>query len=74
MNHAAFVARFPEASFIGEDITENEARYFFDNGTDIGVWRQDRRTTCGQGEILDPDTSHIARHYYREKARITRTR
>jgi len=67
VNHIDFSARFPESTQIGCDITDDEVACFFDNGNDVGWWRIDRRSTCGSGEILDIENSHIARLYYREK-------
>ena len=53
MQYPAFVARFPEHSEIGRDITDDRVAVYRDNGHEVGVWRVNRRTTLGTGEVLE---------------------
>ncbi len=69
MNYAEFTARFPESTEIGRDITPEEIVVYRDNGRDIGVWRVNRRTTTGEGEVLDPERAEEARAYFERKGR-----
>ena len=64
MNAVAFNALFPQSSIIGQFIQEETATYFYDNGTSVGMWIVDRRTTCGHGEFVDSENAEIARHFY----------
>jgi len=67
VKYTEFVRRFPEDKEIGRDITEDEVVVFSDNGTDVGAWRMNRRTTEGQGEVLSPNDAEMARHWYRNR-------
>lgn len=69
MNIAEFNARFPFHTRIGTDVQPEHVKYFHDNGTEVGVWNYDRRTTCGSGEILFPDDAAMARHWYKGRSR-----
>lgn len=69
MDRKRFTRRFPEATEIGRDATPDELVVFFDNGKDVGGWRENRRTTTGAGELLGSDDAATARHRYaRSKA------
>jgi hypothetical protein len=65
MNFADFVRRFPEHKEIGRDLTDSELRIFFDNGEEVGAWRENRRTTVGAGEVLGEADAEMARHWCR---------
>jgi hypothetical protein len=67
VNYTEFVQRFPEDKEIGRDITDAELAVYCDNGTDVGIWRQDRRTTCGKGEVLSHADAEMARHWFRTR-------
>ena len=69
MDYGAFVRRFREDQEIGRDLTDDELVVYCDNGTDVGAWRVNRRTTCGRGEILSPDNAEMARCWFRNRDR-----
>ncbi len=64
-----FVVRFPEDTEIGRDVTEGEVAVYCDNGRDVGVWRSNRRTTVGEGEVLSFEQALEARDYFRRQGR-----
>lgn len=74
MNLNEFEERFPAGTQIGVFPSDEFVKYFHDNGTDIGVWIYNRGDTTGRGEILDPENSHIARHFYRQRQNQGRER
>ncbi len=67
MNYTEFVRRFPEEKEIGRDITDDELVVYCDNENEVGTWRQDRRTTCGKGEVLSHADAEMARHWFRNR-------
>ena len=67
MNWLKFRATFPESGLFGYDLNDDEAVSYFWNGTDVGCWRVDRRTTIGRGDILSAENAEIARDYYKDK-------
>ena len=74
MDYLEFTRRFREDQEIGRDITDTHLNVLFDNSSAVGVWREDRRTTRGTGEVLDPDNSAMARYWYgREKSSPNRS-
>lgn len=59
-----FLAIFPESSKIGQEPTEpHHWVSYFDNGKDVGIWTENRRTTMGEGEgeILDEENAAACR-------------
>ena len=67
MDYGTFTRRFREEQEIGRDITNHELAVYRDNGAEVGVWREDRRTTQGNGEVLSPDDTHMARYWFAQK-------
>ncbi len=67
MDSPAFNARFPESSEIGREVTDAHIEIYCDSGKEVGLWRIDRRTTQGKGEILGPEDADIARQWYAQK-------
>jgi hypothetical protein len=66
VNYTDFVRRFPENKEIGRDINDEEVVVYCDNGTEVGTWRQNRRTTEGRGEVLSHDNADMARYWFRK--------
>lgn len=64
-----FVVRFPADSEIGRDVTEGEVAVYWDNGRDVGVWRVNRRTTVGEGEVLSFQQALETRAFFRAQGR-----
>ncbi len=64
MNFTEFAERFSEHQEIGRDLTDDQLSIFFDNGQDVGLWREDRRTTIGHGEVLGTQAAAMARHWF----------
>ncbi|AGA31710.1 hypothetical protein [Singulisphaera acidiphila] len=64
MDKKQFFERFPETSVIGRDATPDELVVYFDHNGEVGAWRENRRTTTGEGEILGLDDAAAARHRY----------
>jgi hypothetical protein len=69
MHYPEFARRFRDHQEIGHDLTDTHLLVFYDNGKDVGLWREDRRTTEGAGEVLGPDVAGMARYWYRNGAR-----
>jgi len=67
MNFAEFALRFSEQQEIGRDLTDDQLSIFFDNGHEVGLWREDRRTTIGLGEVLGFEAAAMARFWFRKK-------
>ena len=42
---------------------------FYDNGREVGLWCEDRRTTQGVGRVLGREDSEMARYWYRDVLR-----
>ena len=67
MDFTEFVRQFNEQQEIGRDLTDDELSIFFDNGDEVGLWREDRRTTIGHGEVLGIQAAEMARFWFRKK-------
>jgi hypothetical protein len=65
MDYGEFTRRFREDREIGRDVTDTHLLVFRDNGSEVGLWRQDRATTQGTGEVLSPRDADMARHWCR---------
>jgi len=65
MRSAEFFGRFVHEQEIGRDITETHVSVFYDNGKEVGLWREDRRSTIGAGSVLGTEDAEMARHWYR---------
>lgn len=68
MNIREFESRFPPRSTrMGVDMNRDDEQiwFFYDNGQDVGVWKYDRRSTCGHGEIIQGEDAELARAYYK---------
>jgi len=63
MRSADFFKRFADHHEIGRDITDAELSVFYDNGRDVGLWREQRSTTIGQGEVLSEQDADAARYW-----------
>jgi hypothetical protein len=64
MQYREFARRFRDHQEIGRDSTDTHLLVFYDNGREVGLWREDRRTTQGTGEVLGPDDAEMARYWY----------
>lgn len=72
MNRTEFETRFPpHSTLIGRDDRRDDEQiwYFHDNGNEVGIWKYNRRTTCGVGEIIWGEDAEMARAYYRAESR-----
>jgi hypothetical protein len=65
MHYPEFARRFRDHQEIGRDRTETHLLVFYDNGQEVGLWREDRRTTEGTGEVLGLEDAEMARYWYR---------
>lgn len=65
MRYAEFARRFRDHQEIGREVTDARLLVFYDNGKEVGLWREDRRTTQGTGEVLGPQDAAMARYWYR---------
>jgi hypothetical protein len=74
MDYATFTQHFREDQEIGRDIIGENLIIFRDNGTEVGVWRENRRTTVGQGEILSEPNTYLARLWCDQVARCKSSR
>ena len=74
MRSAEFFKRFAHRQEIGRDVTDDHVSVFYDNGVEVGLWREERRTTVGAGSVLSPRDAEMARHWYGENARKERER
>ena len=63
MQSGEFFERFVDRQEIGRDITETHLSVFYDNGRDVGMWREERATTVGAGSVLAPDDAAMARYW-----------
>ncbi len=64
MQSGDFFKRFADDQEIGRDITDTHVSVFYDNGRDVGMWREERATTVGAGSVLGPDDADMARYWY----------
>jgi len=62
-----FFKRFSDSQEIGRDITDSRLSVFYDNGREVGCWREDRRTTIGKGEVLSEKDAELARYWFQEE-------
>jgi hypothetical protein len=69
MDSSEFFQRFADRQEVGRDLTDTHLSVFYDNGREVGCWREERRTTIGQGEILSEENADIARHWFKQVAR-----
>jgi hypothetical protein len=65
MHYPEFARRFCDHQEIGRDITDTHLLVFYDNGREVGLWRENRRSTEGTGEVLSPGDAEMARFWYR---------
>ena len=65
MRSAEFARRFRDHQEIGREITDTHLLIFYDNHEEVGLWREDRRTTQGTGEVLSQSDAQMARYWYR---------
>jgi hypothetical protein len=61
-----FFNRFSDAQEIGRDTTDSHLSVFYDNGREVGCWREERRTTTGNGEILSEKDAELARFWFQK--------
>jgi hypothetical protein len=64
MDHGEFSKLFGPDQEIGRATTDAQLSVYFDNGAAIGVWRHDRATTHGRGEILSKEEARLARSWF----------
>jgi hypothetical protein len=69
MDYSTFTQHFREDPEIGRDNVGDELIIFRDNGKQVGVWRKNRRTGLGQGEILSEPNAYLARVWCDQIAR-----
>lgn len=69
MHAGEFFKRFAEHQEIGRDLTDTHLSVFYDNGGEVGLWRMERSTTIGQGEVLGEEDAGNARHWCKQSAR-----
>jgi hypothetical protein len=69
MRAADFARRFRDHQEIGREVADTHVLVFYDDGKDVGLWREDRRTTYGTGYILAPQDAEMARFWYRNAVR-----
>jgi hypothetical protein len=69
MLYPEFARRFRDHQEIGRELTDTHLLVFYDNGKDVGLWSEDRRTTQGTGEVLDEEDADMARYWYRNGVR-----
>ena len=67
MDFTEFMRRFNEQQEIGRDLTDDQLSIFFDNDHEVGLWREDRRTTIGHGEVLGVQATEMARFWFRKQ-------
>jgi hypothetical protein len=65
MRSAEFSRRFRDHQEIGREVTDTHLLVFYDNGKEVGLWRENRRTTQGSGEVLSPGDAEMSRYWYR---------
>ena len=65
MRYAEFARRFRDHQEMGREVTENHLLVFYDNGKDVGVWREDGQTTLGSGVVLDREDADLSRYWFR---------
>jgi hypothetical protein len=66
MRSAEFARRFRDHQEIGREVTDTHLLVFYDNGQEVGLWRENRRTTQGAGQVLSPSDAEMARFWYRK--------
>ena len=59
MHSGEFFKRFADRQEIGRDITDTHLSVFYDNGGEVGLWREERATTIGTGSVLAPRDADI---------------
>jgi len=67
VEYGEFTRRFREDQEIGRDARDGRVSIFRDNGEEVGVWREDRGTTCGRGDVLAADDAEMARDWFRTR-------
>ena len=65
MHYAEFARRFRDHQEIGREVTDTHLLVFYDDGREVGLWREDRRTTQGMGQVLGSQDAEMARYWYR---------
>ena len=64
MQSGEFFKRFTDHQEIGRDITDAHLSVFYDNGREVGLWREERATTIGAGSVLAPHDAEMARNWF----------
>jgi len=59
-----FFKRFSDSQEIGREISDSHLSVFYDNGREVGCWREERRTTIGKGEALSEKDAELARYWF----------
>jgi hypothetical protein len=65
MRYAEFARRFRDHQEMGREMTGTHLLVFYDNGRDVGVWREDRQSTLGSGVVLDREDADLSRYWFR---------
>ncbi len=68
MHSGEFFARFADRHEIGRDVTDTHLSVFYDNGAEVGLWREERATTIGAGSVLAPPDAEMARAWFARNA------
>jgi len=71
MQSGEFKRRFDKAHEIARDATETYLLIFYDNGSELGLWRQHHATAQNAGEVLCLDDAATARYWYSQEGLLT---
>ena len=74
MQSGEFFKRFADHQEIGRDITDAHLSVFYDNGREVGLWREERATTIGAGSVLAPQDAAMARYWFSQAGQSERAR
>jgi len=64
MNFVEFSGWFSQRHEIGREVTTRHFVIYYDNGMDVGIWREDRWSAFGSGEVLCAEDVEIVRRCY----------
>ncbi len=67
MQSDTFFKRFADHQEIGRNLTDTHLSVFYDNGSDVGLWHEERASTLGTGSVLLSDDAEMARYWFRRK-------
>jgi hypothetical protein len=64
MDSTDFFKRFADHQEVGRDVNDSHLSVFYDNGSEVGLWHEDRATTIGTGSVLSQGDADIARQWF----------